>query len=80
MNHPHRRLRAPYVLKLALLSATILAGPAFAAEDQTTSVEELVVTGSRVSEASVAIGTDKVTATVSITSEALLSARPASPA
>ena len=74
MNHPHRRLRAPYVLKLALLSATILAGPAFAAEDQTTSVEELVVTGSRVSEASVAIGTDKVTATVSITSEALLSA------
>lgn len=74
MSHTHRRLRASVVLKLALFGATMLAGPAFAAEDQPAMVEELVVTGSRVSEASVAIGTDRVTATVSITSEALLSA------
>jgi iron complex outermembrane receptor protein len=37
-------------------------------------VEEVVVTGRRVSEAAVAIGTDKATATVAITEAALLSA------
>ncbi|MET0271685.1 MAG: TonB-dependent receptor plug domain-containing protein, partial [Phenylobacterium sp.] len=62
-------------LRTALLGASMLglAGTAHAA-DAPSEVDELVVTGSRVSEASVAIGTDHVTATVSITREALLSA------
>ncbi|WP_293364197.1 TonB-dependent receptor [Phenylobacterium sp.] len=50
-----------------------MAGEA-AAQARGPEVEELVVTGSRVSEAKVAIGTDEPTATVSITSDALLSA------
>lgn len=50
-----------------------IAGEA-AAQARGPEVEELVVTGSRVSEAKVAIGTDEPTATVSITSDALLSA------
>jgi iron complex outermembrane receptor protein len=62
----------------ALLTASALTGLSLlwagAAAAQEASVEELVVTGSRVSEASVAIGTDEATATVSITREALLSA------
>ncbi|HEX7887060.1 MAG TPA: TonB-dependent receptor [Phenylobacterium sp.] len=57
-----------------LLASAALAGPALAADPAPADVEELVVTGSRVSEATVAIGTDHVTATVSITSDALLSA------
>lgn len=60
-----------------LLAASILGGatPALAQEtDKASTVDELVVTGARVSEASVAIGTDHATATVSITREALLSA------
>ena len=75
-------------LRAALLAASALAAlPGIAqaqaqnqAQNQAPSqaraaqVEELVVTGSRVSEASVAIGTDQATATVSITREALLSA------
>ncbi len=66
-----RAAKAPG-LKAALLAASILApGAAWA---QTATVGELVVTGRRVSEASVAIGTDQPTATVSITREALLSA------
>jgi iron complex outermembrane receptor protein len=66
-----RRLRA------FLLAASVLGGatPVLAQEaDKTSAVDEIVVTGSRVSEASVAIGTDHATATVSITREALLSA------
>jgi iron complex outermembrane receptor protein len=60
-----------------LLAASVLGGatPALAQEaDKSSTVDELVVTGARVSEASVAIGTDHATATVSITREALLSA------
>jgi iron complex outermembrane receptor protein len=60
-----------------LLAASVLGGatPALAQEaDKGSTVDELVVTGARVSEASVAIGTDHATATVSITREALLSA------
>ena len=66
-----RRFRA------LLLAASVLGGatPALAQEaDKASTVDELVVTGARVSEASVAIGTDHATATVSITREALLSA------
>jgi iron complex outermembrane receptor protein len=65
-----RRLRR---LKGVLLTASALgwAGPALA---QQGNIDEVVVTGSRVSEAKVAIGTDQATATVSITREALLSA------
>ena len=66
-----------YRLKKALLAATILAAatPALAQEAApATEVDLVVVTGKRVSEASVAIGTDQATATVSITREALLSA------
>jgi iron complex outermembrane receptor protein len=66
-----RRLRA------LLLTASILgvATPVLAQEaDKAAEVETLVVTGKRLSEASVAIGTDHATATVSITREALLSA------
>jgi iron complex outermembrane receptor protein len=66
-----RRLRA------LLLAASVLGGatPVLAQEaDKASAVDEIVVTGSRVSEASVAIGTDHATATVSITREALLSA------
>jgi iron complex outermembrane receptor protein len=64
-------------LRALLLAATVLGGatPALAQEaDKASTVDELVVTGARVSEASVAIGTDHATATVSITREALLSA------
>jgi iron complex outermembrane receptor protein len=69
------RLRTARAFKLALLGAAMLTAPsAAAAADAPASVEEVVVTGSRVSEATVAIGTDHVTATVSITKEALLSA------
>lgn len=66
-----RRLRA------LLLTASILGGatPVLAQEaDKTSEVDTVVVTGKRLSEASVAIGTDHATATVSITREALLSA------
>ncbi|HQT53115.1 MAG TPA: TonB-dependent receptor [Phenylobacterium sp.] len=64
--------------RTALLSgaavATVLSAPTWALAQGPGTVEELVVTGSRVSEASVAIGTDQATATVAITREALLSA------
>ncbi|CAN5152915.1 TonB-dependent receptor [soil metagenome] len=58
-----------------LLAATVLGGatPALA-QEAASEVDQIVVTGKRVSEASVAIGTDHATATVSITREALLSA------
>jgi iron complex outermembrane receptor protein len=65
---------------LAAVRAVLLGAPAFlaaqAALAQTSGAEvsEVVVTGSRVSEARTAIGTDHATATVAITSEALLSA------
>lgn len=62
----------PRVALRALLLAGVLAAPASAALAQ--QVDELVVTGRRVSEAAVAIGADETTATVSITREALLSA------
>ncbi|MFN9711709.1 MAG: TonB-dependent receptor [Alphaproteobacteria bacterium] len=75
MNHARRLLRTHRALKLVLLGGAMLANPALSAEAPAPAeVEELVVTGSRMSEATVAIGTDRVTATVSITSEALLSA------
>ncbi|MDO8378091.1 MAG: TonB-dependent receptor [Phenylobacterium sp.] len=51
-----------------------LGAPSWALAQTSGTVEELVVTGSRVSEASVAIGADQATATVAITREALLSA------
>ena len=64
--------------RVALLSgaamAVVLSAPSWALAQAAGTVEELVVTGSRVSEASVAIGTDQATATVAITREALLSA------
>jgi iron complex outermembrane receptor protein len=62
-------------LKQALLSATIFAAATpVLAQQAADEVDLVVVTGKRVSEASVAIGTDQATATVSITREALLSA------
>lgn len=64
-------------LRVLLLTATILGGatPVLAQEaEKAAEIETLVVTGKRLSEASVAIGTDHATATVSITREALLSA------
>lgn len=67
------RLPAAHALKSALLAATMLATPALA-DDQPAAVEELVVTGSRLTEATIAIGADEPTATISITSDALLSA------
>ena len=70
-------VRAKRHLRSALLSATILAIATPVLARQTapaTEVDLVVVTGKRVSEASVAIGTDQATATVSITREALLSA------
>ena len=58
-----------------LLTATVLGGATpVLAQETVSEVEQIVVTGKRVSEASVAIGTDHATATVSITREALLSA------
>ena len=73
---PDRASRDQSRLRLALLSATILAAatPVFAQDAAPNEVDLVVVTGKRVSEASVAIGTDHATATVSITREALLSA------
>lgn len=70
-----RSVRAGRGLRATLLGASMLAlaGPALAQPRQA-DVEEVVVTGSRLTEASVAIGTDEATATVSITRDALLSA------
>ncbi len=59
---------------LAVALIGIMAASEAAAQASGPEIDELVVTGSRVSEATVAIGTDQVTATVSITSAALLSA------
>lgn len=64
-------------LEGAVLALSVLgsAGPALAADtEKAAEVDAVVVTGKRLSEASVAIGTDHATATVSITREALLSA------
>lgn len=63
-------------LTVAIAIATVIAGATTTpfASAQDASVAEVVVTGSRVSEAATAIGTDQVTATVGITREALLSA------
>ncbi|RAK51032.1 TonB-dependent receptor [Phenylobacterium deserti] len=69
--------RARMRLRTFLLgaSALVIAAPALAqSADPPSNLEELVVTGARVSDATVAIGTDEPTATVSITREALLSA------
>nr|WP_240633756.1 TonB-dependent receptor [Caulobacter flavus] len=75
--HPNKR--AFRRLRAALLAASVMGAgaPALAEEDprgRADEVDAVVVTGKRVSEASVAIGTDQATATVSITREALLSA------
>ncbi len=61
------RLAVPAIL-VAQVSFAQQAGPS------ASEVTEVVVTGSRVSEARAAIGTDHATATVAITSDALLSA------
>ena len=64
--------------RTALLSGTALlflgAASAATAQEVTNEVEEVVVTGRRVSQAAIAIGTDQVSNTISITREALLSA------
>jgi iron complex outermembrane recepter protein len=65
--------------KAALLASAVSAGLAGAANAQsadpeTSAVEDVVVTGRRVSTAAVAIGTDQTTNTIAITREALLSA------
>jgi iron complex outermembrane receptor protein len=63
--------------KAFLLAASLLGGATAASAqeaDKAAEVDTVVVTGKRLSEASVAIGTDRATATVSITREALLSA------
>lgn len=61
----------PRTLRNLLLAGALVAPASGACAQQ---IDELVVTGRRVSEAAVAIGTDQTTATVSITREALLSA------
>jgi iron complex outermembrane recepter protein len=65
--------------KAALLASAVSAGlagvaNAQAADPETSAVEDVVVTGRRVSTAAVAIGTDQTTNTIAITREALLSA------
>ncbi|WP_326525530.1 TonB-dependent receptor [Sphingomonas sp.] len=64
------------MLRLLMLGGAFVATPALAqdATDQTTESGEVVVHGRRTSEASEAIGEDKVSNTVAITREALLSA------
>jgi len=61
-----------------LLSGTALlvlgVSSAAAAQEAEAQVDEVVVTGRRVSQAAVAIGTDQVSNTISITRDALLSA------
>ncbi|MFC4313922.1 TonB-dependent receptor domain-containing protein [Steroidobacter flavus] len=52
------------------LLISVVSTASFAAED----VEQVVVTGRRISEASAAIGTDSISNTISVTREALLSA------
>lgn len=59
---------------LALGMALQAGGIAYAAAPDAEELDEVVVTGRRVSEASIAIGTDQATATVAITRDALLSA------
>ncbi|MEJ1964132.1 MAG: TonB-dependent receptor [Gammaproteobacteria bacterium] len=61
--------------RVAVLSAPVLLTAQISLAQQAgADVAEVVVTGARVSEARAAIGTDHVTATVAITSDALLSA------
>ncbi len=70
----NQRLRA-LLLAGSALGFTALSTAAFAqTATVNAAVEEVVVTARRLSSASVAIGTDKPTATVAITQEALLSA------
>ena len=64
-------------LRAALASGaalTVLAGAAPALAQESHQVEDIVVTGRRTSEATIAIGTDQVSNTISITRDALLSA------
>ena len=71
----HVKLECVKGLKLFLLSASVLGMATGAmAQEANTQVDSVVVTGKRVSEAAIAVGTDQATATVSITREALLSA------
>jgi iron complex outermembrane receptor protein len=60
-------------LPIIIASAFGFSGAA-CAQEATTQIDAVVVTGKRLSEASIAVGTDQATATVSITREALLSA------
>ena len=73
MTNRHRSPTSRHFRAL-LLAATVLGGATPVLAQEASEVEQIVVTGSRVSEASVAIGTDHATATVSITRAALLSA------
>ncbi len=69
-----RNFRALHGAVAASLSA-LTASPVLAqADPQSAQVEDVVVTGRRTSEATLAIGTDQVANTISITREALLSA------
>ena len=61
-------------LYAGVASLALSAAPPAFAQDHASQVEEVVVTGRRTSEASVAIGTDQVSNTISITRDALLSA------
>jgi len=57
-----------------VVAGTLPSSTALAQEAAATQVDEVVVTGRRVSKAAVAIGTDQVSNTISVTREALLSA------
>lgn len=57
-----------------ILAAVLGCGSIAQAQETKNEVDSVVVTGKRVSEAAIAVGTDQATATVSITREALLSA------
>ena len=64
-------------LRAALASGaavTVMSGAAAASAQDSHQVEDIVVTGRRTSEATIAIGTDQVSNTISITRDALLSA------
>jgi len=73
MKQPVATAAARRRLVLGLAISHVLALPALA-EPQATTLDKVVVSGARVAEADIAIGTDQVRNTIAIDHEALLSA------
>ncbi|PZR37444.1 TonB-dependent receptor [Caulobacter segnis] len=73
-NRGNLHLITPIILASVLGLGSVAQAQETKSPETKNEVESVVVTGKRVSEAAIAVGTDQATATVSITREALLSA------